>query len=223
MEGINKMIGVELLRYNKTQEYITLDTETESLNTVYAKPFQVSFSVWTLDGQKEFHDYFVWWENLRMSAGAAAITKFNYDEYKSKARDPKEILEIVESYLHNPKYKIAAQNFLGYDSMILNAWRRALGMKPIYDYLYQPFKTYDTIALSKAYKKQIKLDTSSSNNFLAHQYRLIDYVEKGLKTSIGIMSKEFGIAVDESRLHTADYDIIQNVEIHKKLIWLLEI
>jgi hypothetical protein len=223
MEGIIKMIGVELLRYNKTQEYITIDTEAEGLNCIYSRPFQVSFAIWSLEGQKEIHNYFIKWDDLKMSKDAARITNFENTGYYDKAKDPKEILEIVESYLHDPKYKIAAQNFLGYDSMILNVWRRALGMKPIYDYLYQPFKTYDTIALSKAYKKQIKLDTSSSNNFLAHQYRLVDYVEKGLKTSIGIMSKEFGIAVDESRLHTADYDIIQNVEIHKKLIWLLEI
>ena len=217
------MIGSNLLRYQREQEYITADTETEGLNCVYSRPFQISFMIWSLEGEKEFHNYFIWWDDLKMSRDAARITRFDYDAYKQKARDPKEVLEITESYLHNPKYKIAAQNFLGYDSMIMNAWRRALGMKPTYEYLYQPFKVYDTIAMSKAYKKGIKLDLSSSNNFLAHQYRLLDYVEKGLKTSIGTMSKELGITLDESRLHTADYDIVQNAEIHKKLIWYLEI
>jgi hypothetical protein len=217
------MIGESLLRYQKEQEYITIDTETESLNCVYARPFQVSFMIWSLEGEKEFHNYFVKWDDLMMSKDAARITNFANTGYYEKARDAKEILDIVEAYLYNPKYKIAAQNFLGYDSMIINSWRRALGLKTNYEYLYQPFKSYDTVAMSKAYKKGIKLDTSSSNNFLAHQFRLLDYVEKGLKTSIGTMSKEFGIVLDESRLHTADYDIIQNAEIHKKLIWLLEI
>lgn len=217
------MIGSNLLRYDREQEYITLDTETESLNTAYAKPFQVSFSVWSLNGQKEFHDYFVWWEDLKMSRGAATITRFNFDEYKSKARDPKEILEIVESYIHNPKYKIAAHNYLGYDQMIIGAWRRALGLKTDYSYIYQPFKVYDTVALSKAYKKGIKPDISSSNNFLAHQFRLADYVEKGLRTSLSTMTKEFNIPTDVSRLHTADYDIELNAKIFEKLMWQIEI
>lgn len=217
------MIGSELLRYNKSQLYITPDTETEGVNCVYSRPFQVSFVIWSLEGEKEFHNYFIKWDDLRMSRDAARITNFANTGYYEKARDAREILEITESYLHNPIYKIAGQNFLGYDSMIMNAWRRALGMKPVYDYLYQPYKVYDTIALSKAYKKGIKLDTSSSSNFLAHQYRLLDYVEKGLKTSISTMNKELGITLDESRLHTADYDIVQNAEIHKKLIWLLEV
>jgi DNA polymerase III epsilon subunit-like protein len=216
-------IGMDLLRYQRNQEYITIDTETSGLNCAYSLPFQVSFSVWTLDGQKEFHDYFVWWENLCMSQGAAAITKFNYDEYKSKARGPKEILDIVESYIYNPKYKIAAHNYLGYDQMIIGAWRRALGLKADYSYIYQPFKVYDTVALSKAYKKGIKLDMSSSNNFLAHQFRLLDYVEKGLKTSLSTMTKELSIETDVSRLHTANYDIELNAKVFQKLIWQMEI
>lgn len=217
------MIGSSLLRFQKEQEYVCPDTETSGLNTVFSLPFQVSFSVFTQDKTLEFHDYFIHWDNLKMSAGAKAITKFDEISYRQKARPAKEVLDILESYIFNQRYKIASHNFLGYDSMILAAWRRKLGMKPIYDYLYQPFKVYDTVAISKMYKKGIKPDISSSNNWLAHQYRVLDYIEKGLRTSLSTMTKELGIETDESKLHTADYDIKLNAEVFKKLLWLVEI
>jgi DNA polymerase III epsilon subunit-like protein len=217
------MIGSQLLRYQRDQKYNILDTETSGLNTCYSLPFQVSFLIITLDKDLEFHDYFIHWDNLRMSAGAKAITKFDEVSYREKARPAKEILDIVESYIFDPQYKIACHNFLGYDSMILAAWRRALGMKPIYDYLYQPFKVYDTVALSKMYKKGIKPDISTSNNWLAHQYRVLDYVERGLKTSLSTMTKELNIETDVSRLHTADYDIKLNADVFRKLVKTIEV
>jgi DNA polymerase III alpha subunit (gram-positive type) len=223
MEGVCKMIGGELLRFQREQKYLTLDTETTGLNTVYSLPFQVSFSTYTQDNNLEFHDYFIHWDDLKMSAGAKAITKFDETSYHQKAQPAKEILDIVESYIFDPQYKIAAHNYIAYDSLILGAWRRALGMKPIYDYLYQPYKVYDTVAMSKMYKKGIKPDISTSNNWLAHQYRVLDFVEKGLKTSLSTMTKELNIETDVTRLHTADYDIELNAKVFKKLIWQIEV
>lgn len=218
------MVGANLLRYDKDQKWCCFDSETSSLNLQFTLPFQVAFVTFTLDKILEKHNYYVWWDDFTISKKAAFITRFNEQEYRAKARPAKEILDIVESYLYNPEYKIAAQNFLGYDSMIINAWRRKLGLKPTYEYLYNtPFKVYDTIALSKAVKKGIKPDLSSSNNFLAWQYRMLEYKEKGLKTSLGTVAKEENIAVNEENLHEALTDVIVNVEIHKKRLWQIEI
>jgi DNA polymerase III alpha subunit (gram-positive type) len=217
------MICSNLLRYNYDQKWIILDTETTGLNLIYTLPFQVSFVKFTIAKKIEEHNYFVDWPHLKMSKGAAAVTRFNFDYYKSKAKPAKEILDIVESSLHDEGYKITGQNFLGYDSMIIDSWRRALGMKSNYSYLHSPFKVYDTIALSKAIKLGIKPDISSPSNFLSWQYKMINYVQKGLKTNLGLTAKELQIQVDENKLHDALYDININREIFLKQILALEI
>ena len=219
------MLDSNLLRFNEKQKFLIYDIESEGLNLQTTRPWQVSFITFDLKNNYEEHDYFIKWDNLKLSAGAAIATGFNPILYKNKARDPKEILDIFESYLNDKQYRIVFHNGLGFDTMVYNVWRRELELKTTYDFLYdREFACYDTLALSKAYKKGFKPDISNSKAFLAWQYRMLSIrLERGNKTTLGAMGKEFGVKFNESDLHNALFDIRLNREVFRQLIWKLVI
>lgn len=216
------MIGENLLRFQTQQLYAAIDLETENLNLVNGRPWQVGIVTFTLKENKGELDRYIWWPDLCVSKKAAQITQFNYQKYKERAEDPIKVLEEVEDIIFSKSYKIVNQNYLGFDAMVLNAWRRALGKKVYNDYLYEDFKVYDNLALSRAMKKGIKPDISSGINFLGWQYRMLSIREK-LKCSLGVMAKELGAEVDDSKLHEAVYDCYQAAGVFRKQIWAMEI
>lgn len=211
------MIGSDLLRYQVDQQYVIFDKETTGLNLFYDLPWQCSFIVCTLDRIIETHDYYIKWGDLKISKGAAAVTGFNMDEYKRLARDPKEVLDIFENAIHPTDRIPLGHNIIGYDTMIHQNWRRRLGLSADYSYLS---RSLDTNALSKAFKKGIKPERS---NLLAFQYKMLNYYERGLKSSLSAMAKEFGITFNEYDLHKGHKDIELNWQVWRKLVWQIEI
>jgi hypothetical protein len=79
------------------------------------------------------------------------------------------------------------------------------------------------LALARGLKSGIKPDTSTSNNFRAWQYRMLDNRDvKGC--SLGNTAKELAVKLDESKLHDALYDVQVNMEIFTKgFIWSMEL
>jgi DNA polymerase III epsilon subunit-like protein len=216
-------IGTELLRYQKNQLFVDADLETEGLNCIYSRPWQIGYVKFTLDKNIEVVNRYIRWDNLKVSAKAAAITKFDINDYNNKAEDPKKVYEEFEDIVNSKSYKLVNQNWLGYDFMIENVWRRNIGLKPRNTYLYdQPYKVYDTLALSRAIKKQVKPDTSSSDAFLAWQYKMLSIRER-LRCGLGAIGKELGINFDESALHNAQNDTLLNAEVFRKQVWALEL
>jgi hypothetical protein len=211
------MIGGDLLRYNKTQKYLIKDFETEGLNLIHSRPWQVSFAVFTLEQILEIKDYYIWWDDLNISADAARITQFDFQDYKKKALPPKEVLEDLEKYLYNKDIKPIFHNGIGYDCMIHQVFRKQLGLK--YDYSFLE-RCIDTLALGRAYKKGFKPDLK---NLQEWQFSMVNYREKGLKATLGQLLKDFQIEFDENTLHNAKSDILLNIQVFKKLIWALEI
>lgn len=219
------MLGSNLLRFNKNQKFLLPDFETEGLNLRHSKPWQLSFLTFDLYNNYEEFDFYIKWDDLNISREAAAATGFNLLEYKQRAKDPREVLEEFESFLTNKEYRVVWHNGLGFDSMIHNVLRQQLGLKSNYDYLYdREFSCYDTLALSKAFKLGIPPDISSSNAFLAWQYRVLGIrTERSVKTNLGAMGKEFNIDFNQDDLHDALFDIRLNREIFRKLIFSLDI
>jgi DNA polymerase III alpha subunit (gram-positive type) len=211
------VIGSELLRYQADQEYVIFDFETSGLNLFTDVPWQCSFIICTLDRIIETHDYYIKWDNLKVSRGAATVTGFNMDEYKRLARDPKEVLDIFESAIRPESRIPLGHNIIGYDTMIHQVWRRRLGLPADYSYLT---RSIDTNALVKAYKKGFKIDQS---NLLAFQYKMLNYRERGLKSSLSSVAREFGISFNEYDLHKGHKDIELNWQVWRKLVWSVEI
>lgn len=216
------MIGENLLRYNTNQKYLVFDYETLHLNLLLENvPWQVSWITFDLKNNYEFHNYYINWgrETLnKISKGAAIATGFDLHKVLREGRDPSEIYDIFSKYIDNTEYKIIGHNLLNFDIYVDKIWAESINRKHRgWDYLD---RLIDTNCLAKAIKKELKPDL---NNFLAWQFKMCNFVEKGLKTNLGLCAKEAGLEVDVRRLHQAQYDIVLNIDIFKKQLWMVEI
>lgn len=213
------MIGSQLLRYNKNQKFICFDAETCHLNLgVDNHPWQWAWCVATQSEILESHSHYLQWgDKLRVSDGAARATGFDPSMIERYGEDPKAIYKKFKSYLDNPEYVIIGHNLLNFDIYIENYWAAEVGEKHNWSYLD---RLIDTNAIAKAIKKGIKPDI---DNFLAWQFKVIGFYEKGLKTNLGLLMKEYKIEVDETKLHNAEFDVAYNFELFKKQMWEIEI
>ena len=200
-----------LLKHNINQKYVVFDTETEGLSLTSSRPWQLSWIVCQGENILEQHDEFILFGDLDMSEDAARITNFNKSVYLQNAKDPLEVWQKFAPYLYDEKNILVGQNLLGYDIYILNVLMNHLGMKNNWSFLP---RIVDTKALATALFKDIK----PAGDRLSWQMRLMNFREKGLKTSQGFLLKHFGIDHDPSKLHNAMYDITMNYKIFRKLI-----
>ena len=90
-----------LLRFNKNQRYVVFDTETEGLNLVKSRPWQVAWLVAQGDKIISRNDRFIHWPNINVSEGAARITGFSKKEYDKKGRPPNQVWEEFSKDLYD--------------------------------------------------------------------------------------------------------------------------
>lgn len=203
------------LRFNKNQKYICLDFESENLNILKKnRPWQVSWLIAEGDKVEKFHDYYLKWSDLNVSKGAAIVTNFDEKKVLAEGKEPLLVLNLFEKYFLNPDYRILFFNGLNFDIYIHNIWRKELGLKSNYSFYIN--RCIDVHALCKAYKMDIGLNTN--DDFLFWQQRLLNYRARGVKTNLTQMSKDFDIKVDESKTHSAIYDIMLTFEVFKKIL-----
>jgi DNA polymerase III alpha subunit (gram-positive type) len=210
-------LGENLTRYNyKKKTFCFSDSETESLNLFYSRPW--SFAWITCHGDQiiEKHNRFLWFNDLKVSADAARITGFNFQEYKDKAEDPAKVLKELSERLYDPSTINVMHNGLSFDAYQINNWRRSLGLKPDYSFLNH---FVDTNCIAKL----IKLNMQVQEPLLNQMYKLSNFVQKGLKTSLTTLSKQYGFEVDESQFHGALYDSEITRQIFFKQIWECEL
>jgi DNA polymerase III epsilon subunit-like protein len=206
-----------LLRFDKNQKYLVFDTETEGLNLIRSRPWQVAWLV--VEGGKilEKHDMFLDWPNLDVSAGAAKITGFTMKEYNKRKESPRKVWEKFSKYLYDKDTFIVGQNLLGFDVYMVNIWRELMKLEADYSYVE---RIIDTRALAVAIAKDIPVD---KEDFISWQYRLINHRERKLKTSQAFLLKKYNIDHDPKRLHDALYDIEMNFKVFRKQLFDLEI
>ncbi len=207
-----------LLRF-QNNIYLLADFETENLNLCLKnRPWQVSFMVFDNKEIFEKHMYYIWWEDLKMSEGAARATRFNYNEYKSKAIPQKKVYEIWSKYLYNNKYISIFHNGINFDSYIEQIWRQENDLNKDYSFLNN---FIDTNSLAKMWKLGIK--SVERKEWLINWYKFGNYVQKGLKSSLTVLGKEFGIDFDYDNLHNAENDILLNKLIFEQLKYKIDI
>jgi DNA polymerase III epsilon subunit-like protein len=154
---------------------------------------------------------------LSVSVDAARITGFSEHTYHKKKKDKLQVLEFFDKFLYNPDYLIIGHNIIGYDVYIHNVLRKACGKSTDYSYMN---RVIDTNCLSKAYKMGLK---KVDDNLTLWQYKLNNYIKKGLKTSQITMLKEFSIPFEADKLHDAVYDVKMTLKLFHKLIWNIEV
>jgi len=210
----------DLLRFKKDQKYIFFDFETCGLNlgSLRNKPWQLAFITIENGKIKEKKDYWLKWENLVVSDGAAKVTGCTQSKYDKKAVDPKEPLECFESYLYDPSYLKVGHNILGFDVYMHGLCRRLMGLKP--DYSFLPQSIY-TLALSRSVQGDIEFD--QEEDFILWQYKVLSLRKIKGKNRLIDLCKKYDIDFDPQKLHDALYDIEKNYEVFKKLLWEVEI
>ena len=208
----------DLLRFKFDQKYIIFDTETEGLNLVSSKPWQLAWI--EAKGKKitKKQNRFLKWDELNVSEDAAKITGFNKIDYLSKAEDPSVVFKEFMDLISQDDVIIVGQNILGYDLYMLGVIARNLNVKIDYSFAKRCF---DTKAIATAIAKDSK--NPDKEDFLAWQLRYLNYREKGLRTNQKFLLQHYDIDFDEKQLHDALYDIEKNFEIFQKQIWELEI
>jgi|TARA_A200000159_G_C7296181_1_gene327946 DNA polymerase III epsilon subunit-like protein len=209
-----------LLRFKKNQNYLFFDFETCCLNlgSLDNKPWQLGFIVINNGKIVKKKDYWIRWSDLKMSEAAAKMTGWTQVMYDKKAEDAKMILAEFEHYLYDESYINVGHNILGFDIYIHGIFRRCLGKNPDYSYIK---RSIDTLCLAKAIKNEIKF--SQNDNFFNWQYRLNNMIDRKSKKKLMDLCKDYDISIDESKLHDAMYDIEQNYEVFKKMLWEVNI
>jgi len=202
-----------LLKFNFNQRYLVLDTETEGLNLITSRPWQISWLVSTGKKVEAVHDHFVAWEDLKVSPDAARITGFDKKKYIEKREDPHHVFNLLWKEIAREDTIIVGHNLLQFDIYVINTLRRLLSLQSDYSYLY---RLLDTNALAVAIRHNLQPPHAlSDGNLLSWQYKLAHNRQRGVKTNMGAMLKHYDIPYDAGKLHNAEYDIRKNHE----LLW----
>jgi DNA polymerase III epsilon subunit-like protein len=207
-----------LLRFDFKQKYVVLDTETEGLNLLKSRPWQIAWIEAVGKKITARHERFIWWPDLKVSDEAAKITGFNYEKYKRLAVKPEEVIGEFWPLLEDQENKIIGQNILGFDVYMLNSLRKSIGQEPCFRYIR---RVLDTKALAMAIAKEVK--TVEADDLISWQYRWLNYREKGIKTSQAHLLKHYNIDHDPATLHDALVDIEMTFQIFQKQIYDIEI
>lgn len=208
----------DLLRFKFNQKYIIFDTETEGLNLVTSKPWQLAWIEAEGKQIKKKQNRFLMWEDLNVSEDAARVTGFDYKSYVKQAEDPAIVYKEFIDLINQDDVIIIGQNLLGYDIYILGVIARQLGLKIDYSFVNRIF---DTKAIATALAKGNK--TPDNDDFVSWQIKWLNYRERGLKSNQKYLLEYYDIDFDPKKLHDALYDIEKNFEIFLKQIWELEI
>jgi DNA polymerase III epsilon subunit-like protein len=169
------------------------------------------------NGKTRHEDHFVYWDNLNVSAGAAKVTRFDYNIWKNKAKDPLTVINAFNNYLYNPEYLIVGANLFGFDVYIINNVHRLLGLKTDYSYIS---RILDIQCIQKGIYAGLK---SIPENRTAWQYQMYHTVKKGVKTSVKHLCGLYDIPFDEFKAHDAVYDNEKCFEIFKKQLLTIDI
>lgn len=199
------------LPYN--QKYITFDTETNGLNLVSVKPWQIAWAL--AEGTKitKVYDEYLDWPDLHISDEIARLTGFSKYEYNKRKKPPQEIWNMFKKDLLNEERIVVGQNLIGYDVFVIASLQKYLNEKPDYSYIS---RIYDTRPLGKAYKEGIN-PPSGNSDFLSWQYKIMHDRSLKSKSSQLYQLKNLGIDFDEKKLHDACYDVEMTFKIFLEL------
>lgn len=207
-----------LLRFSH-ETFCISDYETENLNVCQNnRPWNLGFILFNDKEILEKHSYYIWWKDLNISQGAAEATRFNYDEYKKKARPQKEIWDIWEKYLYNKGLIHAQHNGIMFDSYITQIWRSENNLNKDYSFLNSYI---DTNSLAKGWKLGLK--SIERKDWLTSWYKYGNFKQKGLKTNLTTLGKEFNINFSYDNLHQAENDCLLNRLVFQQLITKIDI
>ncbi len=187
------------------------DTETQNLNLAYNNlPWEIAWAVYDDGKLVKQEEHMLFWPNFQISDGAKFITKFDYNKYNAFAKSPKLVWDKFAPIYFDPNIILLGHNVIGFDIFIMNNLARELFNKTI-DYNVIMSRILDTNCLAKMLNKE---DNEFKFTDLAEKMiKYTKFFQKGRKTSLGIMAKQYEIEYDENKTHQALYDIELNYKV----------
>jgi DNA polymerase III epsilon subunit-like protein len=209
-----------LLRFDKKKTFTFLDFETENLNLYLPMNLPWQISMLRVQGEKiiaEADFYVKWHRPLKVSEGAALVTRFNQDNIDFKGTDYRTVVKQTVEWTSNCDY-IIGHNVLGFDLHLLKFMYEMEGV----DASGLAEKIIDTHALAKGIKLG-NVYNSSRTSLVEYQYRMINTYAKGVKTNMTTLGKEYNIKHDYETLHNSLSDLYLNLKLWNKIKWQVEI
>ena len=223
-----------LLRFQKDQKYLFIDTETECLNLCHNKPWEVSFITTKYDEVESENQIFVWYDDLVVGQGAAVVTGFSTDNYESFKRrgtqkysirgkvvdtvKPEQAVKTLISYLYDPSYIIVWHNGQRFDSFTLNNLFKIAQKELDYSFIS---RTIDTVALARAIEKGVNDYNFKEEPSL--NFKWANFYEKKMKVNQKALLEKYEISHDVNKLHEGIYDLQCLKKIFFKQIWGINI
>ena len=212
-------MDAHLLRFDKKKTFVFIDCETFNLclSRCHNLPWQVGMI--KLVGGKRIAEkdvHIKWDTNLKIGEEAARITRYNQSKMDKLGVSPEEIFPTIEDWLDNADY-IMGHNTLGFDLYLIKDYYKFMGKSA--EHLYSKF--IDTNAIAKGIKMQMPY--KRGDGLMAYQYTAYHKKQKGVKTNLKALGKEFEIEHNYDKLHDALVDLELNVKIWDKLKWQIEI
>jgi DNA polymerase III epsilon subunit-like protein len=213
-----------LLRFDKTSTFAFVDLETYNLclNFIANKPWQVGLMLVKGEDSFETHDILVKWPNPPIFNPIMVTQIFQcsvptlLNRIDSEGKTPDEVFEKLYPILDKADY-IVGHNILGFDLYLIKEWCKIKG-KPWRHWLK---KAIDTNSLIKGVKLNIPLKPTDDR--IEYQYKMYHRIQKGLKSRLGMVGKEFGIEHDYLKLHDAIVDLDLNRKVWNRLKYQVEI
>jgi len=209
----------DLLRFDKASTYVFIDAETLNLclNYCHNLPWQIGMIKFV--GQKRIADkdiYIKWDTDLKISDDAARITRYSQSKVDRLGIKPEAAFPTIKDWLDNADY-IVGHNTLGFDLYLIKEYYKMMGESS--GHLYSKF--IDTNAIARGVKMGIPY--KNGDCLMQYQYISMHTKQKGIKSNLIALGKEFGIEHDYDKLHDALVDLELNVKVWDKLKWQIDI
>jgi len=208
--------------------FIDLETYNLCLSFEVNRPWQTSMFITQRNDTIEKIDRLTKWNvGLEMGKEAAIITR--YDKYNSRwemsmrealekhGEDESETFKCIDEKLNECDY-IVAHNGIGFDFQLLKEWYR------IHNKSFDKFipKLIDTNCIARAVLSETKFHEEREDLF-AFQMKIYHKRMRGIKSSLGVLGKNFEIEHDYDTLHDAYSDLDLNVKVWNKLKWMINV
>lgn len=208
-----------LLRTDKSKTIVLFDFETFNLclNFCHNLPWQAGILVVKGEEIIATHDILIKWKtHLRISPDAARITRYSQAKMDLYGIPPEDAFPVIKKRFEEADH-IIMHNGYGFDIYLWREWCKLMGIdwKPAFN------KLIDTNLLAKGVKLNVPYKPGEC--FKSYQYRMYHHIQKGLKTSLSTLGKEFNIAFDPEMLHDAIVDLRLNLDVWNILKWKVEI
>lgn len=168
---------------------------------------------------KEHNIYIKDWKtDLEIGTEAARITRYNPYIVETQGISPEEAFPVISKALDECDY-VMGHNILGFDLYLIKEYYKMFGR----DYRHLVDKIIDTNCLAKAVKTGLNYSKDKYDSLLDFQYPMQGLRQKGLKSSLTALGKEYNLEFDEEKLHDGIFDLYLNLQVWNKLKYSLDI